>query len=214
MTPAVRRLLREHELTAAQIVGTGGGGRITRDDVLAVVEVDQDRLHRARRRDGRAAAPARRRDGTVRRHRPRRRHPRQRPPRAGPAGAPIEFPEGADEVLLPMTQMRKGIAAQMTRALAVPHAYVHMEVDVTNLVRARESAKRDYQAREGISLSYVPFVIKAAVDALRRYPAFNAHWTEHGLWPSGGSTWASPSPSTTACSSLSSATSTSSPSAA
>ena len=79
-----------------------------------------------------------------------------------------------------MTQMRKGIAAQMTRALAVPHAYVHMEVDATNLVRARESAKRDYQAREGISLSYVPFVIKAAVDALRRYPAFNAHWTENG----------------------------------
>ena len=80
-----------------------------------------------------------------------------------------------------MTQMRKGIAAQMTRALAVPHAYVHMEVDATNLVRARETAKRDYQAREGISLSYVPFVIKAAVDALRRYPAFNAHWTENGL---------------------------------
>ena len=72
------------------------------------------------------------------------------------------FPAGVDEVLLPMTQMRKGIAAQMTRALAVPHAYVHMEVDVSGLVRARETAKRDYQAREGISLSYVPFVIKAA----------------------------------------------------
>ena len=98
-----------------------------------------------------------------------------------PAGAPIEFPEGADEVLLPMTQMRKGIAAQMTRALAVPHAYVHMEVDATNLVKAREKAKRDYQAREGISLSYVPFVIKAAVAALRQFPAFNAHWTENGL---------------------------------
>ena len=113
-----------------------------------------------------------------------------------------------------MTQMRKGIAAQMTRALAVPHAYVHMEVDATNLVRARETAKRDYQAREGISLSYVPFVIKAAVDALRRYPAFNAHWTETASWPSGGSTWASPSPSTTGSSCRSSATSTSSRSAA
>ena len=80
-----------------------------------------------------------------------------------------------------MTQMRKGIAAQMTRALQVPHAYVHMEVDATNLVRARERAKKDYQAREGISLSYVPFVIKASVEALRRQPAFNAHWTEQGL---------------------------------
>jgi 2-oxoisovalerate dehydrogenase E2 component (dihydrolipoyl transacylase) len=80
-----------------------------------------------------------------------------------------------------MTQMRKGIAAQMTRALAVPHAYVHMEADVSGLVRAREAAKRDYQAREGLSLSYVPFVIKAAVDALKQYPTFNAHWTDAGI---------------------------------
>ena len=80
-----------------------------------------------------------------------------------------------------MTQMRKGIAAQMTRALAVPHAYVHMEVDVSGLVRAREAAKREYQAREGLSLSYVPFVIKAAVEALKQYPTFNAHWTDAGI---------------------------------
>jgi 2-oxoisovalerate dehydrogenase E2 component (dihydrolipoyl transacylase) len=98
-----------------------------------------------------------------------------------PGGGAVSFPDGADEVLLPMTQMRKGIAAQMTRALAVPHAYVHMEVDATALVKLREGAKRDYQAREGMSLSYVPFVIKAAVAALRQYPAFNAHWTDEGI---------------------------------
>ena len=80
-----------------------------------------------------------------------------------------------------MTQMRKGIAAQMTRALAVPHAYVHMEGRRDRPGARREAAKREYQAREGISLSYVPFVIKAAVDALRRYPTFNAHWTDDGL---------------------------------
>jgi 2-oxoisovalerate dehydrogenase E2 component (dihydrolipoyl transacylase) len=103
------------------------------------------------------------------------------PPQAPAGGTPVAFPDGADEVLLPMTRMRKGIAAQMTRALAVPHAYVHMETDASGLVRARESAKREYQSREGISLSYVPFVIKAAVDALRRFPTFNAHWTDDGL---------------------------------
>ena len=91
------------------------------------------------------------------------------------------FPPGADEVLVPMTKMRTGIAAQMTRALQVPHAYVHVEVDVTNLVRLRESVKRDYQAREGISLSYVPFVMKAVVEALRKQPTFNAVWTDQGL---------------------------------
>ena len=50
-----------------------------------------------------------------------------------------------------------------------------------NLVRLRDSNKREYQAREGISLSYVPFVIKAVVDALRSHPTFNAHWTDQGL---------------------------------
>ena len=80
-----------------------------------------------------------------------------------------------------MTQMRKGIAAQMTRALQVPHAYVQMEVDVSNLVRFREREKKGYQAREGISLSFVPFVVKASAEALKRNPTFNAHWTDNGL---------------------------------
>jgi 2-oxoisovalerate dehydrogenase E2 component (dihydrolipoyl transacylase) len=170
MTPAVRRLLREHDLAAAQIVGTGGGGRITREDVLNVVEAIRTGAPLPAPATP-AAAPA----GTP---------ARTAAPAAAPStsgGQQIVFPDGADEVLLPMTQMRKGIAAQMTRALAVPHAYVHMEVDATALVRARETAKRDYQAREGMSLSYVPFVVKAVVDAIRHYPTFNAHWTENGL---------------------------------
>jgi 2-oxoisovalerate dehydrogenase E2 component (dihydrolipoyl transacylase) len=162
MSPAVRRLLREHELTAAQIVGTGQGGRITRDDVLAVVE---------RMRTGEpaptpaAAAPA--------------------APAAGRAATPsvprIEFAAGAEDVLVPMTQMRKGIAAQMTRALQAPHAYVQMEIDATHLVALRERVKKAYQAKEGISLSYVPFVVKASAEALKRNPTFNAHWTDDGL---------------------------------
>jgi 2-oxoisovalerate dehydrogenase E2 component (dihydrolipoyl transacylase) len=175
MTPAVRRLLREHGLEAAQLVGTGGRGRLTRDDVLDFVEAQrtgkpvgaQGAAATAPAPSAPTAAPA---SGGGR---------AAAPPSAAPT--PIAFPAGADEVLLPMTQMRKGIAAQMTRALAVPHAYVHMEVDVAGLVRLREANKREYQAREGISLSYVPFVIKACVEALRRNPTFNAHWTDDGL---------------------------------
>ncbi len=162
MTPAVRRLLREHGLEASQVVGTGGGGRITREDVIAVVEAQ---------RTGTAApaAPT---------------SPAARPAPAAAAtstSAGITFPAGADEVLVPMTQMRKGIAAQMTRALAVPHAYVQMEIDATHLVALRERTKKAYQAKEGLSLSYVPFVVKAAAEALKRNPTFNAHWTDQGL---------------------------------
>ncbi len=174
MTPAVRRLLREHGLEAAQIVGTGGGGRLTRDDVLNFVEAQ--RTGKPVGAQGAAAAPAPAPSAA-----PAPTSGAARAATASPAASPIAFPAGADEVLLPMTQMRKGIAAQMTRALAVPHAYVHMEVNVAGLVRLREANKREYQAREGISLSYVPFVIKACVEALRRNPTFNAHWTDNGL---------------------------------
>ncbi|OGO58375.1 MAG: hypothetical protein A2V85_12925 [Chloroflexi bacterium RBG_16_72_14] len=162
MTPAVRRLLREHNLEPAQIHGTGGGGRITREDVLALVEAI---------RTGTAAPTATATSAP----------PTAAAPSKAPVGAPIAFPPGADEVLVPMTQMRKGIAAQMTRALQAPHAYVQMEVDVTRLVALRERAKRAYQEKEGMSLSYVPFVVKASAEALKRNPTFNAVWTEQGL---------------------------------
>jgi 2-oxoisovalerate dehydrogenase E2 component (dihydrolipoyl transacylase) len=173
MTPAVRRLLREHGLSATQVPGTGGGGRITRDDVLAVVEAIRTgatstgvaRAAGATPAPGvTGAAPA---TGTG--------------PATATGGPAVVFPPGADEVLVPMTKMRKGIAAQMTRALQAPHAYVHVEVDVTSLVRLRESVKREYEAREGIGLSYVPFVMKAVVEALRKQPTFNAVWTDEGL---------------------------------
>jgi 2-oxoisovalerate dehydrogenase E2 component (dihydrolipoyl transacylase) len=195
MTPAVRRLLREHGLDAAMIVGTGGGGRISREDVTDFVESQRTGKPVGQQNAAAAQAAA---EG---------RGPAGLTTGAAPAGAPtsaaqataagvaaagrpapgattgprITFPEGADEVLVPMTQMRKGIAAQMSRALQVPHAYVQMEVDVTRLVKLRETAKRDYQAHEGLSLSYVPFVVKAVAECLKQHPAMNAHWTDAGL---------------------------------
>jgi 2-oxoisovalerate dehydrogenase E2 component (dihydrolipoyl transacylase) len=177
MSPAVRRLLREHELTAAQIVGTGQAGRITRDDVLAVVE----RMRTGETAPAPTAAPAAAAPASPAGPAP----ASPAAPSAGRAGTPgvarIEFPAGADEVLVPLTQMRKGIAAQMTRALQAPHAYVQMEIDATRLVAFRERAKKEYQAKEGMSLSYVPFVVKASAEALKRNPTFNANWTDDGL---------------------------------
>ncbi len=200
MTPAVRRLLREHDLTAAQVVGTGSGGRITRDDVLAVVERMRTGGGGESAAQAPAAAPAPDAPSAPAPAAPSAPAPEapaeQAPAATAAPGAPaaatsagggrpgvarIEFPAGADEVLVPMSQMRKGIAAQMTRALQAPHAYVQMEVDATRLVAFREGAKKAYQAKEGISLSYVPFVVKASAEALKANPGFNAHWTDGGL---------------------------------
>jgi pyruvate/2-oxoglutarate dehydrogenase complex dihydrolipoamide acyltransferase (E2) component len=200
MTPAVRRLLREHGLTAAQIVGSGGGGRITREDVTNYVEsqrtgqsVGGQAVGTPSAAPSEAPSPATPAPPTP--------APAQAPAaptsapqpaaaatgpapaaRSGaPAPATVAFPQGADEVLVPMTQMRKGIAAQMTKALQAPHAYVQMEIDATRLMAFREKAKRDYQAKEGIGLSYVPFVVKASAEALKKNPTFNAHWTDDGV---------------------------------
>ncbi len=181
MTPAVRRLLREHGLSAVQIAGTGHGGRITREDVTAVVEAQgtgsplpaapqpaPDPSARAQ-----TLAPATATTTT----------PAASTASAAPSGpaAPV-FADGATEQLVPWTQMRRGVAAAMIRSTTtVPHAYTTVEADVTSLVALRESVKRSYQEREGIGLSFVPFVVKATVEALRAHPLMNAHWTEGGL---------------------------------
>jgi 2-oxoisovalerate dehydrogenase E2 component (dihydrolipoyl transacylase) len=182
MTPAVRRLLREHGIQAAMIVGTGGGARITREDVTDYVE--SQRTGKPVGKQDAAAAPAMAAPtggGTAATTAPAPARSASAPATAATTAPGIVFPAGADEVLVPLTQMRKGIAAQMTRALQVPHAFVQMEVDVSSLVRLRDRAKKDFQAREGVSLSFVPFVVKASAEALKRNPTFNAHWTENGL---------------------------------
>jgi pyruvate/2-oxoglutarate dehydrogenase complex dihydrolipoamide acyltransferase (E2) component len=199
MTPAVRRLLREHDLQPAQIVGTGGGGRITREDVLGFIE--------ARRAGGEPAAAQPQAAQQPAAAQPSQDQTSQGAPAAQPApsgngtgaGAPaqppaaaptasaaaagaVEFPEGADELLIPPTQMRKGIAAAMTRSKGtIPHAYEMLEVDMTPVVRHRAANKDDYQAREGTSLSFVPYVVKAVVEGLRAHPLVNAHWDDAGL---------------------------------
>jgi 2-oxoisovalerate dehydrogenase E2 component (dihydrolipoyl transacylase) len=183
MTPAVRLLMRQHGLSPVQVVGTGHGGRISREDVIAFVE---------RARTGRPAAG----DGTataagqaavllqaqpaaglgVASH-----APGLAP--SGPSMAPssVVWEPGQDEVLVPHTQMRRGIAAQMTRAAAVPVAHSTFEADMTSVVKMRGSLAESYKAREGIGLSFLPFVVKAVVEALHCHPDINAHYTDTGL---------------------------------
>lgn len=94
---------------------------------------------------------------------------------AAKGGSRVARHEG-DEIM-PLTSMRRTIAARMSESKrTVPHAWTMVEVDVTSLVRFRESIKEEIRRREGVNLTYLPFVIKAAVEGLREYPIMNSQW--------------------------------------
>ncbi len=179
MTPAVRRMLREHGLSPEQVVGSGHAGRITREDVIAAVE-------RARGGGAVAAAGQAAVSGAqmaapllgVPSHAP---GLAQSVPSTSPSQPAVTWEAGQDEVLIPHTQMRRGIAAQMTRASTIPVAHSTFEADMTTVVNVRASVGGSYKAREGVSLSFLPFIVKAVVESLHEHPDLNAHYTEGGL---------------------------------
>ncbi|HWO45801.1 MAG TPA: dihydrolipoamide acetyltransferase family protein, partial [Methylomirabilota bacterium] len=78
--------------------------------------------------------------------------------------------------------MRRSIAEHMVRSLATaPHAWTLQEVDVTNLVRYRESEKEGFKARHGVALTYIPFVVQIVCEALKQFPWLNSTWTDEGV---------------------------------
>lgn len=160
LSPAVRRLAEEHDLDPTQIAGTGEGGRVTRDDVLAFLAEHEAAA-------GAAPAPA----------------PAQMPAAPSPAPTPAPAPlDGAREELVRLTVMRRSIAEHMVRSLATsPHVWTMVEVDVTELVRYREAEKESFRQRNGVPLTYLPFVTQVVCDALHEFPFLNSSWTEDGI---------------------------------
>ena len=158
LSPLVRRLLAENDLEADDIEGTGIQGRITRNDVMK-------HLDKAGARSG-APKPA----GS-----------RPAPAAAAPkASAPKPRP-GEDEVI-PFSNMRKRTAEHMVRSQATSaHVLIAMEVDYDAVDRVRLAEKDAFKAEEGFSLTYLPFVSRAVIDALRDFPCVNASVGENEL---------------------------------
>ncbi len=160
-TPAVRRLAEEHQVDLTQVSGTGLGGRVTKEDVLQYV---------AQR--GAAPAPT-----------PVAPAPAQPSPAASaptqPAQAPAAMPTVGGETPMGLTPMRRAIAEHMVRSVQTsPHAWTSVEIDMTNVVKYRESIKQSFKAREGVDITYLPFFIKAVVDAVKQVPQVNAIWSD------------------------------------
>ena len=174
VTPAVRRIAREHGVDLSRVTGTGQGGRITREDVMAFVGQMQTG----------AAAPAAAPAPSPAAPAPAAPAPTAAEPAAQTAQAPAPALAEArpDEELIPPVPMRRMIAEHMVKAkTTAPHAYTCIEVDMSGVVGARDAAKSAYQAREGIGLSFVPFVVKGVCEALTRHPNMNSLWTDQGL---------------------------------
>ena len=160
LSPLVRKMARENNIDLAQVKGTGAGGRITKQDVEGYL---------AQRAQPPAAAPA------------------PPPPAAAapapPAPAPVQAPSPAPlppagtakTRVEPLSTMRQKIAEHMVMSKRTsPHVTTIHRVDMTKVAKMRERHKQQFQATYGFSLTYLPFVTRASVAALRQYPLLNA----------------------------------------
>jgi 2-oxoglutarate dehydrogenase E2 component (dihydrolipoamide succinyltransferase) len=176
LSPVVRRLISEHDLDPADIPGTGEGGRITRSDVLAYID---KRSGGGRPAEAPAEAPAAKAPAA---EAPAAEAPAAEAPAAeAPAAeAPAKAPAPAatrtagDEVI-PFDNIRRRTAEHMVRSKATsPHVLTAVEVDFDAVEQARAAAKGDWKAKEGFSLTYLPFIARAVCDALSEFPRLNA----------------------------------------
>ena len=161
LSPVVRKLLGEHGIDPASVTGTGLGGRITRDDVEAVIAGGAAP-------DGRAPAPV-----------PTFEAPAPAPTAPTAPAAPTAPPAftggtGHDEVI-PFTNIRRRTAEHMVRSKATSaHTLMVKEIDYERVEQVRRAHGARFRAEEGYTLSYLPFAARATVEALREYPHLNA----------------------------------------
>jgi pyruvate dehydrogenase E2 component (dihydrolipoamide acetyltransferase) len=165
LSPVVRRLVAEHGIDVNALVGSGPGSRITREDVL-------DHIDRNGLKATPAAAPTPVAAPVVAAPAP------AAAPTPAPAPAPVSRPvvvSSEREQVIALTKIRKLTGSHMIMSKSTsPHAFSVVEVDYANVDRARTAIKESWKAGEGFSLTYLPFISRAIVDALREFPHLNA----------------------------------------
>jgi pyruvate dehydrogenase E2 component (dihydrolipoamide acetyltransferase) len=150
-SPLVRKIAREHNVNLSQISGTGMGGRITKQDIMAFIERPETSAAPARAGVPAASSPA----------------ATPRPATPAPAAIPGD--------LVPMTQMRKIIAQRMIESRRTSaHVHCMFEVDITRIVQLRNKTKSAFEQRHGARLTFMPFFVRAAIIALQQFPIVNA----------------------------------------
>ena len=172
ISPLARRLAREHGLDLNAIPGTGTGGRVRKEDILAYLAQQEEAPVAVGAQFIEAATPV----------------PAAQPAYTAPAAVPVAPPyvapaastiAGEDVEIVTPSRMRLAIAEHMVRSKRTsPHATTVMEVDMTNIAKWLEKNRDDFKRREGYSISYVPFVMKSVCEGIRKVPLMNSSWTE------------------------------------
>jgi pyruvate dehydrogenase E2 component (dihydrolipoamide acetyltransferase) len=148
-SPLVRKIAREHDVNLSQVTGTGMGGRITKQDIMAFLEKPQTATAPASASSS-ASAPS---------------------PSPRPTAPPATIPGD----LVPMTQMRKIIAQRMIESRRTSaHVHAMFEVDITRIVQLRNKTKSAFEQRHGARLTFMPFFVRAVIIALQQFPIVNA----------------------------------------
>lgn len=159
LSPAVRVLMDDHNIELDELTGTGVGGRITRKDVLQYVELQK-------------SAEAEKVDRT-----PVRSSGLHLTGNSSPKIELEQHAQGRGEYFIDVTPIRNTIATRMRQSVSeIPHAWTMIEVDITNLVQLRNRLKNEFMEQEGVNLTYLSFVIKAVVNAIKDYPILNSIW--------------------------------------
>jgi 2-oxoglutarate dehydrogenase E2 component (dihydrolipoamide succinyltransferase) len=154
-SPLVRKIAKEHQLDLRQVPGTGSSGRITKDDVLQYI--DKGGAGKAPVAAPSVAAPA----------------PPAAAPKPAAAAAATSGPQPGERV--PLTRMRSIIAQRMVDSKRTSaHVHTVFKVDLTRIVKIREKEKAKYEQRNGVKLTYMPFITRAVVATLRKIPIVNA----------------------------------------
>jgi 2-oxoglutarate dehydrogenase E2 component (dihydrolipoamide succinyltransferase) len=173
-SPLVRSIAKEEGLSMQElesIEGSGREGRVTKEDVLGYLDERTAPQEAPERETAPSRAPSQP-------SRPSRAQPAQRGGYAveeGPSADELEQQYGDRIDIVEMDRMRKITAEHMVRSKATSaHVTSFAEADVTGLVKLRESNKKAFQEQEGIKLTFTPFFVKAAVEALREHPVLNA----------------------------------------
>ncbi len=153
-SPLVRKIARENNVNLGQVSGTGLGGRITKQDIMAFVDRPQ------------TTAPAQSAPASVSAS-----VPQPAPSRPAAPPTPAAFPGD----LVPMTNMRKIIAQRMIESRRTSaHVHCMYEVDFTRIVNIRAKNKNGFEQRHGVRLTFMPFFVRAAIIALQQFPIINA----------------------------------------